>query len=121
MTYILTRVFQMLKKLCAVGLLALAVCPFTAPFQTCDLGSARIPRSSTRLIDSASALPDESDPGSLVAPRSTAPGRLTIAPLPGPARMFFVISRSLAFFQHPVTAAAQIGDRSSNPPPVLRL
>ena len=59
----------MLKNLCALVLLGLAVSPFTAPFQTCYEASQAI----------VAPLTNEDDPGSLVGPLLTQAGRLTVA------------------------------------------
>jgi hypothetical protein len=62
----------MLKDLCALVFLALAVSPFTAPFQTCAEAKATV----------AAPLNNENDPGSLVPPLVTKAGRLTVAVAP---------------------------------------
>ena len=59
----------MLRNLCALALLVLAVSPFTAPFQTCgDVTAATV-----------APINNENDPGSLVSPLVTKTGRLTVA------------------------------------------
>jgi hypothetical protein len=62
----------MLKNLCALVFLTLAVSPFTAPFQTCADATAAV----------VAPLNDETDPGSLVSPLVTKAGRLTVAVAP---------------------------------------
>lgn len=62
----------MLKDLGALVFLALAISPFTAPFQTCDDAGATV----------IAPLNSENDPGSLVAPLVTKPGRLTVTVAP---------------------------------------
>jgi hypothetical protein len=64
----------MLNNLCALVFLALAVSPFTAPFQTCEASKAVV----------VAPINNENDPGSLVAPLVTQAGRVTVAP---PARL----------------------------------
>ena len=59
----------MLKNLCALVLLALAVSPLTAPFQTYTETKATV----------VALLTSEDDPGSFVAPLVTNTGRLTVA------------------------------------------
>jgi hypothetical protein len=62
----------MLKKLCALVFLALAISPFTAPFQTCDEAGATV----------VGPVHSENDNGSLVPPLVTKAGRLTVAVAP---------------------------------------
>ena len=62
----------MLKNLFALVFLALAVSPFTAPFQTCAEATAAV----------VAPLNNENDPGSLVSPLVTKAGRLTVAVAP---------------------------------------
>jgi hypothetical protein len=62
----------MLKKLCALVLLALALSPFTAPFSTFDSPKTSSP-----------VLIHEHNPGSVIAPLITETGRLKIAPIVG--------------------------------------
>ena len=63
----------MLKDLFAlVFLAALAVSPFTAPFQTCTEATAAV----------VAPLNNENDPGSLVSPLVTKAGCLTVAVAP---------------------------------------
>jgi hypothetical protein len=64
--------FGMLKNLFALVFLALAVSPFTAPFQTCAEVSAAV----------VAPLNNANDPGSLVSPLVTKVGRLTVAVAP---------------------------------------
>lgn len=64
--------FGMLKNLFALVFLALAVSPFTAPFQTCTEATAAV----------VAPLNNENDPGSLVSPLVTKAGRLTVAVAP---------------------------------------
>jgi hypothetical protein len=64
--------FGMLKNLFALVFLALAVSPFTAPFQTCAEATAAV----------VAPLDIENDPGSLVSPLVTKAGRLTVAVAP---------------------------------------
>lgn len=59
----------MLKDLCALVFLALAVSPFTAPFQTCGEANAAV----------VAPINNENDPGSLVSPLVMKAGRLTVA------------------------------------------
>lgn len=62
----------MLKNLFALVFLALAVSPFTAPFQTCAEATATL----------VVPLNNENDPGSLASPLVTKEGRLTVAVAP---------------------------------------
>jgi hypothetical protein len=62
----------MLKKLCVLVFLALAISPFTAPFQTCDEARATV----------VVPLNSENDSGSLVSPLVTKAGRLTVGVAP---------------------------------------
>jgi hypothetical protein len=64
--------FGMLKNLFALVFLALAVSPFTAPFQTCADATAAV----------VAPLNNGNDPGSLISPLVTKPGRLTVAVAP---------------------------------------
>jgi hypothetical protein len=59
----------MFKNLFALVFLALAVSPFTAPFQTCADATAA----------AVAPLNNDKDPGSLVSPLVTKAGRLTVA------------------------------------------
>src|SRR5688572_29201847 len=76
----------MLKNLFALAFLALAVSPFTAPFQTCaDVTAVVTPLNS------------ENDPGSLISPLVTKAGRLTVA-VPAPGALGVSCPRPLALF-----------------------
>jgi hypothetical protein len=61
--------FGMLKNFFALVLLALAVSPFTAPFQTCAGANTAV----------VALLNNENDAGSLVSPLVTKAGRVTVA------------------------------------------
>ena len=85
----------MLKKVCALVFLVLAVSPFTAPFQTCADATAAV----------VAPLNNESDPGSLVSPLVTKAGRLTVAVAPpaGLGVSYFVPLASLTPFTPPTS------------------
>ena len=72
----------MLKRVCALGLLVLALSPFTAPFQTWGAGDGRPPHVAP--LELISAFRDDSDPCALVPVRVSASDHLTLAPLVGP-------------------------------------
>jgi hypothetical protein len=76
----------MLKKLCTLVVLALAVSPFSAPFGTCDT-----PQILSLVVNG------ENEPSSLVAPLPTAAGRLKVAPPMG------IVVVSLVVAAPPVT------------------
>lgn len=112
----------MFKKLCAFSLLALSCSPFTDPFQTCGTDDASAPRTHATLSDTTSVvLSDQNDPGSLVAPRSTEPGRVTIAPLSGLALTSVVVPHPIVVLRRSVTATVHIRERDSTLPTILRL
>ena len=85
----------MLKNLFALVFLALAVSPFTAPFQTCAEAKATV----------VAPLTNENDPGSLVSPLITKAGRLTVAVAPpaGLGASYFVPLASLTPFIPPTS------------------
>jgi hypothetical protein len=99
----------MLKNLCALVFLALAVSPFTAPFQTCAEARATV----------VAPLNSENDPGSLVSPLVTKAGRLTVAVAPpaGLAVSYFV---PLALFTALIPPTSHIRHDSIRPA-VLRV
>jgi hypothetical protein len=99
----------MLQNLCALVFLALAVSPFTAPFQTCDAAKAAV----------AGPVSYENDPGSLVAPLVTKPGCLTVAVAPHAG---FVVSQfDPVAFLTPFTPSPSHIRRDSIRPVVLRV
>src|ERR1700680_2731568 len=78
---------SVLTKLCSVLLLALALSPFTAPFQTCDFSDSA---SGTGTNEGVTLTPPTADhtvvsdnAGSLVPPLTTDTGRLRLAPVSG--------------------------------------
>jgi hypothetical protein len=83
----------MLRNLCALVFLALAVSPFTAPFQTYDDAEASI----------TAPFNNGHDPGSLVAPMATKAGRLRVAPPTALAVSHFVPVALLTPFIQPAT------------------
>ena len=83
----------MLKNLFALVFLALAVSPFTAPFQTCAEASASV----------VAPLNNENDPGSLVSPLVTKAGRLAVASPAGLGVSYFVPLASLTPFIPPTS------------------
>jgi len=87
--------FGMLKNLLALVFLALAVSPFTAPFQTCAEATAAV----------VAPLDNENDLGSLVSPLVTKAGRLTIAVAPpaGLGVSYFIPLASLTLFIPPTS------------------
>lgn len=99
----------MLKNLCTLVLLALAVSPFTAPFQTCA-------ETKTAVVG---ALNNENDPGSIVSPLVTETGRLTVAVAPpvGLGVSYFV---PLALFTPFIPPTSHVRDDSIRPT-VLRV
>jgi hypothetical protein len=99
----------MLKNLFALVFLALAVSPFTAPFQTCADVTAAV----------VAPITGENDPGSLVSPLVTKTGRLTVV-VAAPAGFgvsFFVPLASLTPF---IPSTSHIRHDSIRPT-VLRL
>lgn len=99
----------MLKNLCALVFLTLAISPFTAPFQTCAEAIAAV----------VAPLNNENDPGSLVSPLVTKAGRLTVAVAPpaGLGVSYFIPLASLTPF---IPATSHIR-RDSIRPTVLRV
>lgn len=97
----------MLRNLCALVFLALAVSPFTAPFQTWDEAKATV----------VAPLNNEDDPGSLVAPLVTKASRLTVAPPAGLVISYFVPIACLTPFIPPTSHTR----RDSIRPTVLRV
>jgi len=99
----------MLKNLFALVFLALAVSPFTAPFQTCAEASAAV----------VAPVNNENDPGSLVSPLVTKAGRLTVAVAPPPG---FGVSNlgPLALFTPFILPTSHIRQESIRPT-VLRV
>jgi hypothetical protein len=88
----------MLRKLCAAFMLALAVSPFTAPFQTWVAGGVPNPATGTPVVAlTHQAASDTHDAGSLMGPverRSS--------------RWLFVPARSSAFAIHAIAAHALV-------------
>lgn len=99
----------MFTKLCTIVVLALALSPFTAPFSTCDSPL----RSSTALID-------DDDPGSLVAPLTTETGRLRIVPDVGILLVSHFLAAPPVFRTESVRRSSVVGERSELPT-ILRL
>jgi hypothetical protein len=109
---------------CASGLLVLALSPFTAPFQTVDLG--RLLNGSetdeTALVTPltvmlTSVADDDDDTGSLIAPVGTP---LKLEPPFGIAVLTFVVT-SRIFFLEPSVASITCISAPTSPPTPLRL
>jgi hypothetical protein len=93
----------MLKKLCTLVVLALAVSPFTAPFGTCDT-----PQISSLVIIG------ENDPASRVAPLVTEAGRLKIAPTVRIVAVSLVVAAPpVAFITPSIAPTSGLRDRST--------
>lgn len=99
----------MLKNLCALVFLALAVSPFTAPFQTCAEAKAAV----------VAPFNNENEPGSLVSPLVTTAGRLTVAVAP-PAGLSVSYFVPLALLTPFIPLTCRIRQDSSRPT-VLRV
>jgi hypothetical protein len=112
-----------LMKWWASGLLVLALSPFTAPFQTVDLGRLLSGENDeTALITPltemlTSVADDDDDAGSLIAPVGT---ELRLEPPFGIAVPAFVVTPRVAFLQPSVASIACISAQTSPPTP-LRL
>lgn len=105
----------MLKRILAFGLLALAVSPFTAPFQT----YVTVADSSDTCVLVA-PLFDDSGAGGLIAPLSTRRGRLTITPPSVFAVSAFVLMDLVTLFFEQPTSRAHSPHHLSIVPAVLR-
>ena len=114
-----------LMKWCASGLLVLALSPFTAPFQTVDLGwllngsghdETALVTPLTATLTSVAA-DDDDDPGSLIAPAGT---QLRLEPPFGIAVLTFVVTPSVAFLESSGASVAGIS-APTIPPAPLRL
>jgi hypothetical protein len=99
----------MFKKLATLFLVALAVSPFTAPFQTYDPPQILSP-----------VLIDENNPGSLIAPLATDAGRLKIALPVGFGGSGLSALCPVALLMSSIALPSAISDRS-NLSTVLRL
>jgi hypothetical protein len=112
------------KKLCAISLLALALSPFTAPFQTCDFAdsmSGTGTDEAVMLTPPTVAQTSLSDgAGSLVPPLTTETGRLKLAPVSGLVISNVVARPPVTYLAPPVTPSPDISG-SSFPPTVLRV
>jgi hypothetical protein len=93
-------------KLCALLLLVLALSPFTAPFQTCDLA------------DSTSGT--GTDEAVILTPPAVVHTSLLLAPVSQLVISNMVAPRPAAFLALPITPPPDIGG-SSFPPTVLRV
>lgn len=111
----------MLKRLCALGLLILALSPFTAPFQTWDADDAARP-SQVAPLELLAAFRDDGDPCALMPVRVIASDRLlTLAPLFGLlASISSSISSDSTSLIRSTVLTADTGDSSSRTT-VLRL
>jgi hypothetical protein len=114
----------MLTKLCAISLLALALSPFTAPFQTCDLADSANGTGTDEAVMltpptvTHTSLSDGA--GSLVPPLTTAAGRLRLTPVSELVISTLVALPPVAYVAPPVTPPPDISG-SSFPPTVLRV
>lgn len=107
----------MWKKSCAAWLLILAVSPFTAPFQTCDIADFPSEHSDQTLTPPTSLADDDS----VVAPLDIEAGRLKVTPLSDLAISHFgVVAPPVAPLALPLEPPHDISGYSA-PPTVLRL
>lgn len=71
----------MVRRWIAVVVLILATSPLTAPFQTYDIGKPGVGSDAAPIaLTTVTSTPNGIDPGSLVPPLSTQPGRLNVVP-----------------------------------------
>jgi hypothetical protein len=99
----------MLKKLCAVSLLVLALSPFTAPFQTCDFGDSLGGSTGDDALVLAQAS-DSDGAGTVVPPLTTETGRLGLAPVPGISTV--VAAPPIVFLRRPIASSSRISECS---------
>jgi hypothetical protein len=103
----------MFRKLCAVSLLVLALSPFTAPFQTCDLADTSGTDEPVMLTPPTVAHTSLSgDAGSLVPTLKTETGRLRLAPASGLVISNVVAPPPTVFLRLPIPSSSPINGYS---------